>query len=153
MKGAADMMETCRAEGLENNPAWQYAAARCGLYLPYFFSRRPLKKRKATAGSVVVPDLEMTLTEKCLLPIAVAGISIEELMGGAAKMMKLCETASYENPAWTYAALRDALYQKGWSIEVLACYDPAFRFMLEWWKQLYGESEGKDGKGLLYSKK
>ena len=103
--------------------------------------------------SFVVPDgvggRYSVLTAVGLLPIAVAGISIEELMGGAAKMMKLCETASYENPAWTYAALRDALYQKGWSIEVLACYDPAFRFMLEWWKQLYGESEGKDGKGLF----
>ena len=103
--------------------------------------------------SFVVPDgvggRYSVLTAVGLLPIAVAGIDIEELMGGAAKMMKVCETASYENPAWTYAALRDALYQKGWSIEVLACYDPAFRFMLEWWKQLYGESEGKDGKGLF----
>ena len=103
--------------------------------------------------SFVVPDgvggRYSVLTAVGLLPIAVAGIDIEELMGGAAKMMKACETGSFENPAWTYAALRDALYQKGWSIEVLACYDPAFRFMLEWWKQLYGESEGKDGKGLF----
>ena len=101
----------------------------------------------------VVPDdvggRYSVLTAVGLLPIAVAGIDITELMGGAAQMMKVCETASFENPAWTYAALRDALYQKGWSIEILACYDPAFRFMLEWWKQLYGESEGKDGKGLF----
>ena len=89
------------------------------------------------------------LTAVGLLPIAVAGINITELMGGAAKMMEVCKTASYESPAWRYAALRDALYQKGWSIEVLACYEPAFRFMTEWWKQLYGESEGKDGKGLF----
>ncbi|MCI9121230.1 MAG: glucose-6-phosphate isomerase [Oscillibacter sp.] len=101
----------------------------------------------------VVPDgvggRYSVLTAVGLLPIAVAGIDITELMGGAAKMMETCTTASFENPAWSYAALRDALYRKGWSIEVLACYDPAFRFMLEWWKQLYGESEGKDGKGLF----
>ena len=72
--------------------------------------------------SFVVPDgvggRYSVLTAVGLLPIAVAGVDIEELMGGAAKMMKVCETASFENPAWTYAALRDALYQKGWSIEV-----------------------------------
>jgi len=103
--------------------------------------------------SFVVPDgvggRYSVLTAVGLLPIAVSGIDIAELMGGAAKMMEACRTASFENPAWRYAAVRDALYQKGWSIEVLACYDPAFRFMLEWWKQLYGESEGKDGKGLF----
>ena len=103
--------------------------------------------------SFVVPDgvggRYSVLTAVGLLPIAVAGVDIAELMGGAAKMMELCRTASYDSPAWRYAALRDALYRKGWSIEVLACYDPAFRFMLEWWKQLYGESEGKDGKGLF----
>ena len=65
-------------------------------------------------------------------------------------MMDLCAAKpSYECPAWRYAAARSALYRAGKPIEVLACYDPAFRFMLEWWKQLYGESEGKDGKGLF----
>ena len=53
------------------------------------------------------------------------------------------------SPAWRYAALRHELYRAGRSIELLACYDPAFRFMGEWWKQLFGESEGKDGKGLF----
>ena len=131
------------------------AGAKGRIYATTDKARGALKSLANEEGweSFVVPDgvggRYSVLTAVGLLPIAVAGISIEELMGGAAKMMKLCETASYENPAWTYAALRDALYQKGWSIEVLACYDPAFRFMLEWWKQLYGESEGKDGKGLF----
>ncbi|WP_295745058.1 glucose-6-phosphate isomerase [uncultured Oscillibacter sp.] len=131
------------------------AGAKGRIYATTDKARGALKSLANEEGweSFVVPDgvggRYSVLTAVGLLPIAVAGIGIEELMGGAAKMMKLCETASYENPAWTYAALRDALYQKGWSIEVLACYDPAFRFMLEWWKQLYGESEGKDGKGLF----
>ncbi len=118
-------------------------------------SRGALKSLANEEGweSFVVPDgvggRYSVLTAVGLLPIAVAGVDIAELMGGAAKMMELCRTASYDSPAWRYAALRDALYRKGWSIEVLACYDPAFRFMLEWWKQLYGESEGKDGKGLF----
>ena len=131
------------------------AGAKGRIYATTDKARGALKSLANEEGweSFVVPDgvggRYSVLTAVGLLPIAVAGVDITELMGGAAKMMKVCETASYENPAWTYAALRDALYQKGWSIEVLACYDPAFRFMLEWWKQLYGESEGKDGKGLF----
>ena len=131
------------------------AGAKGRIYATTDKARGALKSLANEEGweSFVVPDgvggRYSVLTAVGLLPIAVAGIDIEELMGGAAKMMKACETGSFENPAWTYAALRDALYQKGWSIEVLACYDPAFRFMLEWWKQLYGESEGKDGKGLF----
>ena len=131
------------------------AGAKGRIYATTDKARGALKSLANEEGweSFVVPDgvggRYSVLTAVGLLPIAVAGIDIAELMGGAAKMMKACETGSFENPAWTYAALRDALYQKGWSIEVLACYDPAFRFMLEWWKQLYGESEGKDGKGLF----
>lgn len=53
------------------------------------------------------------------------------------------------NPAWQYAAARHALYEGGKSVELLACYEPSFRFFAEWWKQLYGESEGKEGKGLF----
>ena len=70
-------------------------------------------------------------------------------MRGAAEMMDVCANPSYDCPAWRYAAIRYELYRAGRSIELLACYDPAFRFMLEWWKQLYGESEGKEGKGLF----
>ena len=101
----------------------------------------------------VVPDdvggRFSVLTAVGLLPIAVAGIDIDALMDGARQMMEVCRDASYASPAWTYAAIRYELYRNGRSTEVLACYDPAFRFMTEWWKQLYGESEGKDGKGLF----
>lgn len=101
----------------------------------------------------VVPDAIggrfSVLSAVGLLPIAVAGIDPNELMQGAADMMVVCSAPSYDNPAWKYAATRYALYEAGRNIEVLACYDPAFRFMSEWWKQLYGESEGKDGKGIF----
>ena len=89
------------------------------------------------------------LTAVGLLPIAVAGVDITALMRGAAEMMEACQDASFRSPAWRYAAIRYELYRAGRSIELLACYDPAFRFMAEWWKQLYGESEGKEGKGLF----
>ena len=84
-----------------------------------------------------------------VLPIAVAGVDITALMQGAAEMMETCTEASFRCPAWRYAAIRYELYRAGRSIELLACYDPAFRFMAEWWKQLFGESEGKEGKGLF----
>ena len=54
-----------------------------------------------------------------------------------------------DNPAWRYAAARHGLYCSGKKVELLACYEPAFRFFAEWWKQLYGESEGKENKGIL----
>ena len=101
----------------------------------------------------VVPDdvggRYSVLTAVGLLPIAVAGVDIQALMQGAREMMDLCAQGGYDCPAWRYAAARYALYRAGRPVELLACYDPAFRFMSEWWKQLYGESEGKDGKGLF----
>ena len=101
----------------------------------------------------VVPDdvggRYSVLTAVGLLPIAVAGIDVGALMAGAADMMKLCRTEDYSNPAWAYAAIRNELYRKGKKIELLACFEPSFRFMAEWWKQLYGESEGKDEKGIF----
>ena len=102
----------------------------------------------------VVPDnvggRYSVLTAVGLLPIAVTGIDIDALMGGAAEMMQICDSAdSLACPAWQYAATRYALYEAGYPVEILGCYDPAFRFMTEWWKQLYGESEGKDHKGLF----
>ena len=84
-----------------------------------------------------------------LLPIAVAGVDLDELMGGAQEMMSLCAKNDYSNPAWQYAAMRHELYRQGKKVELLACFEPAFRFMAEWWKQLYGESEGKEEKGLF----
>ena len=102
----------------------------------------------------VVPDdiggRYSVLTAVGLLPIAVAGIDIEALMAGAAEMMQTCATTDLAvNPAWQYAAARYELYRTGRKVEILACYDPNFRFMSEWWKQLYGESEGKENKGLF----
>ena len=102
----------------------------------------------------VVPDdiggRYSVLTAVGLLPIAVAGIDIGELMAGAQSMMEVCRADDIAvNPAWQYAAARYELYQDGKKIELLASFEPSFRFMAEWWKQLYGESEGKEGKGLV----
>ena len=101
----------------------------------------------------VVPDniggRYSVLTAVGLLPIAVAGIDIDALMAGATQAMEELSVRSLDNPAWQYAAARHALYEGGKRIEILACYEPCFRFFAEWFKQLYGESEGKDGKGLF----
>ena len=78
-----------------------------------------------------------------------AGIDITALMGGAAAAMEELAKPGTDNPAWQYAAARHGLYCAGKKVELLACYEPSFRFFAEWWKQLYGESEGKDGKGLF----
>ena len=84
-----------------------------------------------------------------LLPMAVAGIDVERVINAAIEEFKALDLRSSENPAWKYAAARQHLYGKNYDIEILACYEPSFRFMAEWWKQLYGESEGKDGKGIF----
>ena len=102
----------------------------------------------------VVPDnvggRYSVLTAVGLLPIAVAGVDLDELMKGAASMMETCRAAGLDaNPAWQYAAARSDLYAQGKKIEILAGYEPRFRFFAEWWKQLYGESEGKENKGLF----
>lgn len=102
----------------------------------------------------VVPDniggRYSVLTAVGLLPIAAAGIDIDALMSGAQEMMETCAASDMErNPAWRYAGARYELYHMGRKIEILAAYEPSFRFMAEWWKQLYGESEGKENKGLF----
>ena len=102
----------------------------------------------------VVPDdvggRYSVLTAVGLLPIAVAGIDVDALLGGAQDMMRTCSLADMnENPAWQYAGARYEMYRTGKKIELLAAYEPCFRFMSEWWKQLYGESEGKENKGLF----
>ena len=83
-----------------------------------------------------------------LLPMAVAGIDVRRVIDAAIEELKALSLQSPENPAWKYAAARQHLYAKDYDIEILACYEPSFRFMAEWWKQLYGESEGKDGIGI-----
>ncbi|MEM5769562.1 MAG: glucose-6-phosphate isomerase [Bacillota bacterium] len=89
------------------------------------------------------------LTAVGLLPIAAVGIDIDALMSGARQAMDTLAIPGPNNPAWQYAAARHALYESGRKVELLACYEPSFRFFAEWWKQLFGESEGKEGKGLF----
>ena len=84
-----------------------------------------------------------------LLPMAVAGIDIQTVVDAAFDAFQAFDLRSPENPAWQYAAARQHLYGRGYGIELLACYEPSFRFMAEWWKQLYGESEGKNGIGVF----
>jgi glucose-6-phosphate isomerase len=104
--------------------------------------------------SFVVPDdiggRFSVLTAVGLLPIAAAGIDIDEMMKGAADAREAYSNASLkENEAYQYAAVRNALYNKGKTIEVLVNYEPSLHYFNEWWKQLFGESEGKDNKGLF----
>ena len=101
----------------------------------------------------VVPDdvggRYSVLTAVGLLPIACCGIDIEKLMQGAQKEREQTLAAGIDSAAAQYAMSRQALYAAGKTTEILAAYEPSFRFMSEWWKQLYGESEGKDGKGIF----
>ena len=89
------------------------------------------------------------LTPVGLLPIACAGFDIEKLIKGAAEMEETTKHPGAENPCEIYARLRNALYQSGKKIEILVNYNPKLHYFAEWWKQLYGESEGKDGKGIF----
>ena len=90
------------------------------------------------------------LTAVGLLPIAVAGINIDEMMEGAAAAREAYANPNIEeNDCYKYAAVRNALYNKGKNIEILVNYEPQLHYFGEWWKQLYGESEGKDNKGLF----
>ena len=102
----------------------------------------------------VVPDNVggrfSVLTAVGLLPIAVSGADIDELMAGAADMREAAQKKPFEdNDAMQYAAIRNILYRKGKSVEIVANYEPSLHYISEWWKQLYGESEGKDQKGIF----
>lgn len=101
----------------------------------------------------VVPDAIggrfSVLTPVGLLPIAVAGVNIQALMEGAKLAMEELAAPGMDNPVWKYATARQALYDQGKKIELLVGYEPSFRFFAEWWKQLYGESQGKENKGLF----
>ena len=119
-------------------------------------ARGALKKVANEEGyeSFVVPDdvggRFSVLTAVGLLPIAVSGADIDKLMAGAADMRKACLENDYENnDAVLYAAVRNIFYNKGKAVEVLANYEPSMHYISEWWKQLYGESEGKDQKGIF----
>ncbi|MBO7112564.1 MAG: glucose-6-phosphate isomerase [Bacteroidaceae bacterium] len=105
--------------------------------------------------SFIIPDNVggrfSVLTPVGLLPIAVAGFNIRELIKGAAEMeaRTTSKVAFADNPAAVYAASRNALYRSGKKIEILVNFQPKLHYLSEWWKQLYGESEGKDGKGIF----
>lgn len=118
-------------------------------------ARGTLKELSDKMGyeTFVIPDdvggRYSVLTAVGLLPIAAAGCDIEALMSGAAKAAaELCDPDLTKNDCYKYAAIRNILYRKGKSAEMLVSYEPSFTMMAEWFKQLFGESEGKDGKGL-----
>ena len=129
--------------------------ARKRIYATTDRAKGALKKLTDEEGyeSFVVPDdvggRFSVLTAVGLLPIAVAGIDIDKLMEGAAAARKSALEKPYkENPALLYAALRNIIHRKGKTVEILANYEPSLHYISEWWKQLYGESEGKDNKGI-----
>mgnify|MGYP004514825615 FL=1 len=141
-------------ELLEKKYGKEEAAKR--IYITTDKARGNLKKFADANGceTFVIPDdvggRYSVLTACGLLPIAVAGIDLDAIMRGAAKAassLKECDIT--KNDAYKYAVLRNALLTKGKVMEIMACYEPAFQYMNEWWKQLFGESEGKDGKGIF----
>ena len=141
-------------EMLENKYGKEEAAKR--IYATTDKERGALKSLATEEGyeTFVVPDdvggRFSVLTAVGLLPIATSGADIGKLMEGAQSMRKLClENDIDNNDAIKYAAIRNILYKKGKSVEILANYEPIFHYVAEWWKQLYGESEGKDQKGIL----
>ena len=141
-------------EMLEKKYGKEEAAKR--IYATTDKARGALKNLATEEGyaSFVVPDdvggRFSVLTAVGLLPIAVSGADIEKLMEGAAAGRELALNKPFEeNDALQYAAIRNILHRKGKSVEVLANYEPSLHYVSEWWKQLYGESEGKDQKGIF----
>ncbi|WP_053367559.1 glucose-6-phosphate isomerase [Bacillus sp. FJAT-27245] len=132
--------------------------ARKRVYATTDKSRGALKTLANEEGyeTFVIPDdvggRYSVLTAVGLLPIAVCGADIEAMMKGAAQAMEDYSHSELEdNPAYQYAAVRNALYNKGKTIEMLINYEPGLQYFSEWWKQLFGESEGKDQKGIFPS--
>ena len=141
-------------EKLEKKYGKEEAAKR--IYATTDRQRGALKSMATEEGyeTFVVPDdvggRFTVLTAVGLLPIAVSGADIDALMAGAQEMRDRCMSDEYEaNDALLYAAIRNILLRRGRAVEVLVNYEPAMHYISEWWKQLYGESEGKDGKGLF----
>lgn len=130
--------------------------AKSRIYVTTDRARGALKSLADQEGyeTFVVPDdvggRFTVLTAVGLLPIAAAGISLDDLMRGAQDMRKVALERDFaKNPSLQYAATRNALYQAGKAIEIQVAYEPKLKYMQEWWKQLAGESEGKDGKSLF----
>ncbi len=119
-------------------------------------ARGALKSLSTQEGyrTFVIPDNVggrfSVLTPVGLLPIMAAGFDVEKMLQGALEMEKACAVRGEENPAVQYAAMRNLLYGKtGRTVEMLINFTPKLQYFAEWWKQLYGESEGKDGKGIF----
>lgn len=118
-------------------------------------SKGALKTLADTEGyeTFVIPDdvggRFSVLTAVGLLPIVVAGIDIDQMMKGAESGYMQYQKPFEENPSYIYAACRNILYRKMRTIEIMVNYEPSLHYITEWWKQLYGESEGKDGKGIF----
>ncbi len=130
--------------------------AKARIYATTDKSKGALKKTAISEGytQFVIPDdvggRYSVLTPVGLLPIAASGIDIQEMMDGAAEgYREYQETSLEKNPAYRYAAARTALYRKGKTTEIMVNYEPGLHYFAEWWKQLYGESEGKDQKGIF----
>jgi glucose-6-phosphate isomerase len=132
------------------------AGARSRIYVTTDQRKGALKQLAVSEQyrSFVVPDdiggRYSVLTPVGLLPMAVSGIDIHDVIAGARHAVRAYGAADLaQNEAYQYAALRHLLYRKGKTMEILACYDPAFTAFAEWWKQLFGESEGKKGQGIF----
>ena len=131
------------------------AAANSRIYATTDKARGALKSVADKNGweTFVIPDEVggrfSVLTAVGLLPIAVSGTDINELMAGAAEAMEKYDLRSMENPVWQYVAARNLLYRQGKKIEIFCNYEHSYTFFGEWLKQLFGESEGKDGKGIF----
>jgi glucose-6-phosphate isomerase len=132
--------------------------ARKRIYATTDKSKGALKTLSNDEGyeTFVVPDdvggRYSVLTAVGLLPIAVSGVEIEQMMKGAAEAREdFSKSELTENPAYQYAVVRNVLYNKGKTIEMLINYEPGLQYFSEWWKQLFGESEGKDQKGIFPS--
>lgn len=130
--------------------------ARERIYATTDSARGALKSMADREGytKFVIPDdvggRYSVLTAVGLLPVAVAGIDVDQMLAGAAAAMQQYRSEKLvENPAYQYAALRNILYRKGKTTEVLINYEPTLQYFNEWWKQLFGESEGKDHKGIF----
>ena len=141
-------------EWLENK--YGVSEARKRIYATTDKEKGALKTLASEEGyeSFVIPDdvggRFSIFTAVGLLPIAAAGINIDQMMNGAADAREAYSSPELaDNEAYQYAAARNALYRKGKTVELLVNYEPSLHFVNEWWKQLYGESEGKDGKGIF----
>ena len=113
---------------------------------------RQMAEEEGWETFVIPPDVGgrfSVLSPVGLLPMAVAGIDIRQVMAGAAEAKETYNLRSFENPVWLYAATRNLLYRNGKSMEIFESFEPGFKMFGGWWQQLFGESEGKDGKGIF----